>query len=72
MHGFLVTTSASNVGEFAGRAAVALVLGGIIGVERQWRQRMAGLRTNVGDPIIGFAITMFIGHVGYEVTLTSP
>jgi len=26
--------------------AVALILGGIIGAERQWRQRMAGLRTN--------------------------
>ena len=28
------------------RLTVALVLGGIIGVERQWRQRAAGLRTN--------------------------
>lgn len=28
------------------RLAVALLLGGIIGVERQWRQRAAGLRTN--------------------------
>src|ERR1700742_1943393 len=27
--------------------AVAFVLGGIIGFERQWRQRTAGLRTNV-------------------------
>ncbi len=26
---------------------VAVVLGGVIGLERQWRQRMAGLRTNV-------------------------
>jgi putative Mg2+ transporter-C (MgtC) family protein len=28
------------------RLAVALVLGALIGAERQWRQRMAGLRTN--------------------------
>jgi putative Mg2+ transporter-C (MgtC) family protein len=27
--------------------ATAFALGGIIGLERQWRQRMAGLRTNV-------------------------
>ena len=31
---------------FAIRVAVALLLGVAIGVERQWRQRMAGLRTN--------------------------
>jgi putative Mg2+ transporter-C (MgtC) family protein len=31
---------------FLGRAAIALVLGGLIGAERQWRSRMAGLRTN--------------------------
>ncbi len=29
-----------------GRLALALLLGGIIGAERQWRQRAAGLRTN--------------------------
>lgn len=28
------------------RLAVALILGAIIGIERQWRQRAAGLRTN--------------------------
>lgn len=32
--------------EVALRLGVALLLGGIIGFERQWRQRMAGLRTN--------------------------
>jgi putative Mg2+ transporter-C (MgtC) family protein len=26
--------------------AIALILGTLIGAERQWRQRMAGLRTN--------------------------
>lgn len=28
------------------RLALALLLGGIVGIERQWRQRAAGLRTN--------------------------
>jgi putative Mg2+ transporter-C (MgtC) family protein len=34
------------LGIFAARIAVALLLGVAIGIERQWRQRMAGLRTN--------------------------
>jgi putative Mg2+ transporter-C (MgtC) family protein len=46
MNGFLIGPSAHDIVDFAGRAAVALVLGALIGVERQWRQRMAGLRTN--------------------------
>jgi putative Mg2+ transporter-C (MgtC) family protein len=33
-------------GVFAERVLIALLLGIAIGVERQWRQRMAGLRTN--------------------------
>ena len=32
--------------EFAIRLLVAFLLGSAIGLERQWRQRMAGLRTN--------------------------
>ena len=32
--------------DFALRIACAFVLGSIVGLERQWRQRMAGLRTN--------------------------
>ena len=31
---------------FALRLGLALILGSLIGAERQWRQRMAGLRTN--------------------------
>jgi putative Mg2+ transporter-C (MgtC) family protein len=31
---------------FAMRVLIALLLGVVIGIERQWRQRMAGLRTN--------------------------
>ena len=32
--------------EFVIHIAIAVVLGAAIGVERQWRQRQAGLRTN--------------------------
>jgi putative Mg2+ transporter-C (MgtC) family protein len=32
--------------QFMGRLGLALLLGGMIGLERQWRQRTAGLRTN--------------------------
>jgi putative Mg2+ transporter-C (MgtC) family protein len=32
--------------EFALRVFVALLLGSVVGLERQWRQRLAGLRTN--------------------------
>jgi len=32
--------------QFCTNLAVALLLGAVIGLERQWRQRMAGLRTN--------------------------
>src|ERR1700680_947429 len=32
--------------QFALRLVVALLLGALVGLERQWRQRMAGTRTN--------------------------
>ena len=32
--------------DFIIRLAVAFLLGSVIGLERQWRQQMAGLRTN--------------------------
>jgi putative Mg2+ transporter-C (MgtC) family protein len=35
-----------GIGTFALRFSVALLFGALIGVERQWRQRMAGTRTN--------------------------
>jgi putative Mg2+ transporter-C (MgtC) family protein len=46
MHGFLASLPAASVGYFTVRAAAALVLGAAVGLERQWRQRTAGLRTN--------------------------
>jgi len=35
-----------NYADFALRLGLALLLGVLIGVERQWRQKLAGLRTN--------------------------
>jgi len=42
---------------FAIRLGVALLLGAIIGAERQWRQRMAGLRTNA---LVAAGAAMFV------------
>jgi putative Mg2+ transporter-C (MgtC) family protein len=35
-----------TLAEFIVRLMLAQLLGAAIGIERQWRQRMAGLRTN--------------------------
>lgn len=51
--------------EIAARLGVALFLGGVIGFERQWRQRMAGLRTNalVAIGAAGFVVfSMSVSH----------
>ena len=57
------------------RLALALLLGGIIGIERQWRQRAAGLRTNtlvclgaaafvdLGSTLPGPATTNIVAYV---------
>jgi putative Mg2+ transporter-C (MgtC) family protein len=41
-----MTVDTGSLGLVALRLAVALLLGSIIGFERQWNQKMAGLRTN--------------------------
>jgi len=42
---------------FALRLGLALILGAFIGAERQWRQRMAGLRTNA---LVAAGAAMFV------------
>jgi putative Mg2+ transporter-C (MgtC) family protein len=42
---------------FAIRLGLALIIGALIGAERQWRQRMAGLRTNA---LVGAGAAMFV------------
>lgn len=46
--------------DFALRILAALFLGGAIGLERQWRQRMTGLRTN-GLVAVGSAMFVIMG-----------
>lgn len=48
--------------QFAIRLAVAFVLGGLVGIERQWHQRIAGLRTN-SLVAIGSAMFVMMGWV---------
>jgi putative Mg2+ transporter-C (MgtC) family protein len=43
--------------QFAIRLGLALILGAFIGAERQWRQRMAGLRTNA---LVAAGAAMFV------------
>lgn len=43
--------------QFSERLLLALLLGAAIGVERQWRQRMAGLRTNT---LVALGASIFI------------
>jgi putative Mg2+ transporter-C (MgtC) family protein len=46
--------------DFGIRMFAALFLGGVIGLERQWRQRMTGLRTN-GLVAVGSAMFTMMG-----------
>jgi putative Mg2+ transporter-C (MgtC) family protein len=72
MNGFLISTPTSQLLDFAGRAAVALALGALIGVERQWRQRMAGLRTNalvaLGAALFELFAVLLSGQQGVDPT----
>ncbi|MBB5016168.1 MgtC/SapB family protein [Rehaibacterium terrae] len=56
--------------ELAARLGVGLVLGALIGLERQWRQRMAGLRTNALVALGAAAFTAFSMLVPEEVSPT--
>ena len=72
MNGFFVSTPASELLDFAGRAAAALALGAVIGIERQWRQRMAGLRTNalvaLGAALFELFAVLMSGKQGVDPT----
>lgn len=52
-----------NLTDFSLRLAAALLLGSIIGIERQYRQRMAGLRTNALVSI-GAALFVMLSPLG--------
>jgi putative Mg2+ transporter-C (MgtC) family protein len=57
VNGFLAHSSLAEILDFTGRAAIALLLGAFIGAERQWRQRMAGLRTNA---LVALGAALFV------------
>jgi putative Mg2+ transporter-C (MgtC) family protein len=72
MSGFLVSMPAISIGYFAARAVVALILGAAVGLERQWRQRMAGLRTNalvaLGAALFELFAVLLAGAHGVDPT----
>ncbi|MEN9207270.1 MAG: MgtC/SapB family protein [Gloeomargarita sp. GMQP_bins_120] len=46
-----------TLAEFVNRLVVAFLLGSALGLERQWRQRMAGLRTNT---LVAIGAALFV------------
>jgi putative Mg2+ transporter-C (MgtC) family protein len=50
--------------ESIGRLGLALVLGSMIGIERQWHQKMAGLRTNALVALGSCGFVVFSSTVG--------
>jgi putative Mg2+ transporter-C (MgtC) family protein len=54
----------ASLGDSALRLTVALVLGCAIGFERQWNQKMAGLRTNALVALGASGFVVFSGLVG--------
>jgi putative Mg2+ transporter-C (MgtC) family protein len=52
--------------DFVLRLGAALLMGAVVGLERQWRQRMAGMRTNalVSAGAAAFVICAFIIYEG--------
>lgn len=55
--------------EFIAYSAEALVLGSLIGAERQWRQRTAGLRTNA---LVALGAAAFVMVAGMTVATDRP
>jgi putative Mg2+ transporter-C (MgtC) family protein len=72
MHGFVSSVPAASVGYFAVRVMAALVLGAAVGLERQWRQRTAGLRTNalvaLGAALFELFAVLLSGQHGADPT----
>jgi putative Mg2+ transporter-C (MgtC) family protein len=54
----------ASLGDSALRLSLALLLGGAIGFERQWHQKMAGLRTNALVALGASGFVVFSGLVG--------
>jgi putative Mg2+ transporter-C (MgtC) family protein len=65
-----MTTTLVSPLEAAILLLVAALLGALIGVERQWRQRMAGLRTNALVALGAASYVLFSGMIEGEVSPT--
>ncbi|MFN3711759.1 MAG: MgtC/SapB family protein [Alishewanella aestuarii] len=59
----------SGIDVVAINLVAALVLGGLIGTERQWRQRLAGLRTNT---LVALGAASFVAFAGIFPDEVSP
>lgn len=57
-----------NIFEFSVRLLIGLCLGAAIGVERQWRQKSAGLRTNTLVALGSTAYVLMSIHIGGEAS----
>jgi putative Mg2+ transporter-C (MgtC) family protein len=72
LNSFNAAMTAAELGYFAARAALALVLGACVGAERQWRQRGAGLRTNalvaLGASLFELLAVLIQGEHGADPT----
>ena len=62
----------ASFGESALRLTVALLLGSAIGFERQWHQKMAGLRTNALVALGAGGFVVFSGLVGQVTRRALP
>ena len=60
---------------FATRFALALVFGALIGLEREWRQRMAGTRTNTlvagGAAAFAMAGSLILGDAAAQARIVA-
>ncbi|MGE5151073.1 MAG: MgtC/SapB family protein [Rhodospirillaceae bacterium] len=63
-HRWVMVFDVSSFADSALRLAVALLLGSAIGFERQWNQKMAGLRTNALVALGACGFVVFSGLVG--------
>ncbi|MBR1547241.1 MAG: MgtC/SapB family protein [Prevotella sp.] len=57
--------------EFILRIFVAALLGGLIGLEREWRAKEAGFRTHF-LVALGSALFMIVSAYGFEGVMTTP
>lgn len=68
---FTLVDGAITLADFSMRVGLALVLGSLIGAEREWRQKLAGLKTNA-LVCVGSALFTCIGYQIAASSQTDP